>query len=154
MIQVLLLVHVVLGATLLGALTHQALSFFRRSGPGTHTIVSRFRNVHAPTFTNTIIVLFIASNLLGGLMYPRYRLDVRTVLEDLQLRAANGLFEIKEHFGALGLGILPAYWYYWRGPLTEEVAATRKYLTWMLAFITWWNFLVGEGLNNIRGMFP
>ena len=32
----------------------------------------------------------------GALLYPQYRLDVRTTLEDLQLRAANGVFEIKE----------------------------------------------------------
>ena len=29
-----------------------------------------------------------------------------------------------------------------------------RYLTWMLAFIVWWNFLAGEVLNNIKGLFP
>jgi len=29
----------------------------------------------------------------------------------------------------------------------------RRYLTWLLAFIVWWNFLVGHILNNIRGFF-
>jgi hypothetical protein len=29
----------------------------------------------------------------------------------------------------------------------------RRYLTWILAFVIWWNFLVGHILNNIRGLF-
>jgi hypothetical protein len=76
------------------------------------------------------------------------------MLEDLQLRAANGIFETKEHFAAVGLGLLPAYWLFWRPPLKLEYAQTRKYLSWSLAFIVWWNFLTGEVLNNIRGLFP
>ena len=110
--------------------------------------------MNSPTFTNTIVLLFFAASILGGLLYPRYRVDVRPTLEDLQLRAANGIFEIKEHFAAVGLGLLPVYWRFWRTPLTPQFAATRKYLTWTLAFIVWWNFLVGEVLNNIKGLFP
>ncbi len=79
---------------------------------------------------------------------------MRPLLEDMQLRAANGLFETKEHFAAVGLGLLPAYWMFWRQPLRLEYASTRKYLTWILAFTAWFNFLVGELLNNIRGIFP
>jgi hypothetical protein len=155
MIQVLMIVHALIAVALLGAVTHQAFSAARRppaSGP--HNVVDRFRGVHSPAFTNTIIILFIVNSLIGGLLYPRYRIDVRTTLEDLQLRAANGVFEIKEHFAAVGLGVLPAYWLFWRPPLALEYAATRKYLTWILAFLVWWNFLVGEVLNNIKGLFP
>jgi hypothetical protein len=67
------------------------------------------------------------------------------------MRQANGAFEIKEHLAAIGLGLLPVYWVYWRQPLSQGVAATRKYLTWILAFLVWWNFLVGHVLNNIKG---
>jgi hypothetical protein len=87
----------------------------------------------------------------GALLYPRYRLDIRTTLEDLNLRSANGIFEIKEHLAAIGLGILPIYWFLWKKALTPEYAASRKYLTWILAFLVWWNFLVGHILNNIKG---
>ena len=37
------------------------------------------------------------------------RIDVRPSLEAMQLSAANGVFEIKEHLAAIGLGLLPAY---------------------------------------------
>jgi hypothetical protein len=155
MIQVLLILHALVGAALLGAITHQAFSVARRKPTSPpHSFVGRFRGVNSPTFTNAIVILFVAASLLGALLYPRYRIDVRPMLEDLQLRAANGIFETKEHFAAVGLGLLPAYWLYWRPPLVLEYADTRKYLTWILAFIVWWNFLTGELLNNIRGLFP
>jgi len=155
MIQLMIMVHVLMAVVLLGALTHQAFSVARRPRvPDPNSMISRYRNVSSPVFTNTIIVLFVATTIMGGLLYPRYRIDVRTTLEDLQLRGANGLFEIKEHFAAVGLGLLPAYWLFWRQPLVPDFASTRKYLTWMLTFIVWWNFLVGEYLNNIKGLYP
>jgi hypothetical protein len=155
MIQIIIMLHVLMAVSLLGALTHQAVSLIRRKPASTpNGFINRFRNVHSPAYTNTIILLFCATTLLGGFMYPRYRLDVRSTLEDMQLRAANGFFEIKEHLAAIGLGMLPAYWLYWQSPLVPEHATTRKYLTWMLTAFVWWNFLVGEYLNNIKGLYP
>jgi len=155
MIQLLLLLHVLAGAALLGAITHQAFSVTRPTPTSpARSFVRRFRGVNSLAFTNVIVLLFVVNCLLGGLLYPRYRIDVRPMLEDMQLRAANGLFETKEHFAAVGLGLLPAYWFFWRPPLVLAYAETRKYLTWMLAFIVWWNFVVGELLNNIKGLFP
>jgi hypothetical protein len=155
MIQVLLILHGLIAVALLGAITHQAFSVARRPpARPSRNFVDRFRGVNSTAFTNTIIGLFAAAAVLGSLLYPRYRVDVRPTLEDMQLRAANGIFEIKEHFAAVGLGLLPVYWRFWRMPLTQQYAATRKYLTWTLAFIIWWNFLVGEILNNIKGLFP
>jgi len=154
MVQLLVILHALLAVGLLGALTHQAFSVARRPSAHGHSFVDRYRGVNSPTFTNVIVLLFVITSIGGGLLYPRYRIDVRSTLEDLQLRAANGVFEIKEHFAALGLGLLPAYWLFWRPPLAAEYAAARKYVTWMLAFVVWWNFLVGEVLNNIKGLYP
>jgi hypothetical protein len=50
------------------------------------------------------------------------------------------------------LALLPAYWYFWRQPLDESDAMTRKLLTALLAFIVWWAFLAGHIANNIRGL--
>jgi hypothetical protein len=154
MIQVLLILHVLVGAALLGAITHQAFSVARKPTSLGRNFVGRYVAVNSPTFTNVIVLLFAVNVVLGGLLYPRYRVDVRPLLEDMQLRAANGIFETKEHFAAVGLGLLPAYWLFWRTPLALDSAAARKYLTWILAFIVWWNFLTGELLNNIKGLFP
>ena len=155
MIVALLIVHGLLAVTLLGAITHQAWSVVpRRVAAGPLSFVERFRSVNSGAYANAIVVLFVVTAIGGALLYPQYRLDVRTALEDQQLRAANGVFEIKEHLAAIGIGLLPTYWLFWRAPLALEQAATRRYLTWLLAFIVWWNFLVGHVLNNIKGLLP
>jgi len=155
MIVALLILHGLLAVTLLGAITHQALSIIPvRAAAGPLSFVGRFRKVNSGAYANAIVVLFVVTAIGGGLLYPQYRLDVRTALEDLQLRAANGIFEIKEHLVAIGLGVLPTYWLFWRAPLSSEQAAARRYLTWLLAFIVWWSFLVGHVLNNIKGLLP
>jgi hypothetical protein len=110
--------------------------------------------VDSSAYATAIVVLFVVTAIGGSLLYPQYRLDVRTALEDLQLRAANGVFEIKEHLVAIGLGLLPTYWLFWKAPLVPEQATARRYLTWLLAFIVWWSFLVGHVLNNIKGLLP
>jgi hypothetical protein len=73
------------------------------------------------------------------------------VLEQLGLWVPVGVFDLKEHFTVIGMAALPAYWYFWRPPLAEQHGRTRAMLTAILAFIVWWNFLVGHVLNNIRG---
>ena len=152
MITVLLIVHGLLAVALLGALTHQSFSVFRSPSGGKKGFVERFRGVNGPTFVYAVVLIFLVTSLGGGLLYPQYRIDVRTTLEDLQLRAANGVFEIKEHLVAVGLGLLPAYAYYWRLPLNPGTVVARKAVTWMLAGIVWWSYLVGHVLNNIKGL--
>lgn len=155
MITILLLVHGLLAVALLGAITHQAVSVRnRRFASPKPTFIDKFRAVGASSFTNAIVVLFVLTCIGGAFLYPQYRLDVRPALEEMQLRAANGAFEIKEHLAAIGLGLLPAYWLFWRTPLVTQHATTRRNLTWILAFVVWWNFLIGHVLNNINGLTP
>ncbi len=155
MIVALLIAHGLMAVALLGAVTHQAFSSYRpRAGQGQHGFVARYRGVAAAAFTNAIVLLFAATCLGGAFLYPQYRIDVRPALEEQQLRAANGIFEIKEHLAAVGLGVLPAYWWFWSTPLATESATARWVLTWILTVICWWNFLVGHVLNNLKGLLP
>lgn len=153
MITTLLILHGLLAVALLGAITHQALATTRKVPAGEKSFITRYRAVSAASYKNAVVILFVVTCIGGALLYPPYRLDVRPTLEDLDLRAANGVFEIKEHLAAIGLGVLPAYWFFWRQPLSADGVIARRYLTWLLAFIVWWNFLVGHVLNNIRGLF-
>jgi hypothetical protein len=153
MIVALLIAHGLLAVALLGALTHQAFSVAPSAARSDRrSFFSRFRNVNAPAYATPVVLLFSVTALGGALLYPTYRVDVRPALEDLQLRAPNGIFEIKEHLVAVGLGILPAYWFFWRTPLAPAQAPARRYLTWLLAFLVWWAFLTGHVLNNIKGL--
>lgn len=155
MITILLILHGLLAVALLGAVTHQGFSVSRPRPTGARTsFVARYRSVHDGSFRHAIAILFILTTVGGGFLYPQYRIDVRPTLEDRQLSAANGLFEIKEHLAAIGLGVLPAYLVYWRPPLSSDQALARRGLTWILTFVTWWNFLVGHVLNNVKGLVP
>ena len=148
---VLLIVHGLLAVALLGAITHQAASVWLPAPRPAGGFVGRFRAVPGAGYANAVVVLYLLTFLFGGIIYADYRVEVRTVVEQLGLRTQNGSFELKEHFAAVGLAVLPAYWVYWRQPPADERSRTRDALTLLLAFIVWWNFLVGHILNNIRG---
>jgi len=147
----LLIVHGLLAVALLGALTHQVLSVWVPARKPAVSFVGRFRSVPGASYANAVVVLYLLTALLGAVIYAEYRISVRTVLQQLEMRSAEGAFELKEHFAAIGLGLLPAYRYFWRQPLAPEHANTRAILTSILAFVVWWSFLVGHILNNIRG---
>ena len=152
MITTLLIIHGLCAVFLLGALTHQTLSAALPTRGTKSSFFSRFRGVNAATYTRFVVIAFALTMILGMVIYPDYRLSVRIMLEDLNLRVENGLFEVKEHFIAIGVGILPAYWYYWRQPLDPRFNNVRLGLTAILAFIVWWGFLVGHILSNVRGL--
>jgi len=148
----LLIVHGLLAVALLGAVTHQAISVWFPLRASAGSFVGRMRAVSAASYVNAIIILYVTTAIVGGVfIYPEYRLSVRIVLEQMRLRVPVGIFDLKEHFVTVGLGILPAYWYFWRQPLADNHTRTRAVLTAVLAFIGWWSFLVGHILNNMRG---
>lgn len=148
---VLLIVHGLVAVALLGAITHQAASAWMPAPRPAGSFVARFRAVPGAGYAGTVVVLYVLSWLLGAVIYATYRIEVRVVIEQLEMWPAHWAFELKEHYGSLGLGMLPAYWYFWRQPASSGFGRTRDVLTLMLAFIVWWNFLVGHVLNNIRG---
>lgn len=140
-----------MAVALLGAITHQTLATWAsvRARPG--SFFGRFRSVPSASFANAIVVLYALSATLGAIVYLYFRVDIRPGLEQAGHWQTLGLFDIKEHFVAIGLALLPAYWVCWRQPLADEPARTRAALTSILAFIVWWSFLSGHVLNNIRG---
>ena len=101
MTVVLLISHGLLAVTLLGAITHQAISVSWPARATAASFVGRMRMVSASTYVNAIVVLYMLTAILGGIIYPIYRISVRFVLEQSQLYAANGSFELKEHFVAV-----------------------------------------------------
>lgn len=153
MITALLIFHGLCAVFMLGALTHQTLSVWWPATAGTgRTVFNSFRAVRSAHYANTVVILYLLTVLLGSLIYPTYRLSVRNFLEDLRLSAANGVFELKEHVVAVGLGLLPAYWYFWRDAAAD--AWSRKLVTGLLALIVWYSFVVGHVVSSIRGFGP
>lgn len=98
-----------------------------------------------------IIHGLVAVALLGAILYLYFNVSIKPELERAGHSPALGLFELKEHFVSIGLGLLPAYWVCWRPPCADEPGPTRPALTAILAFIVWWSFLIGHVINNIMG---
>ena len=151
MVTALLIVHGLVAVALLGAITHQALASWAPAGARPGSLFGRFRTVPAASFANAVVVLYLASALLGGIVYLYFRVDIRPGLEQAGHWQTLGLFDIKEHFVSVGLALLPAYWVCWRRPRVDESARIRAALTAVLAVIVWWSFLIGHVLNNLRG---
>src|SRR5579884_2626746 len=149
--SVLLFIHMLLAVTLLGAITHQAVSVCWPNRDRAKSFVGAFRGVSGMRYTNAIIILFLCTAVLGSIIYPNYRINVRTVLHQFHHYKPEGAFEFKEHAVALGAALLPAYWYFWRNPAASDNHAARTAVTVFLALIVWWAFMVGHIVNNIRG---
>ena len=67
MIVLVLLVHGLLAVTLLGAITHQALSVAPGAGSaGPRSFVRRFRTVNPAAYANAIVVLFVITAIGGA----------------------------------------------------------------------------------------
>jgi hypothetical protein len=148
----LVITHGLLAFLLLGAVTHQVVSVWAPVRVKAADFVSRFRAVGAANYANAIMALYLVTAALGAFIYTNYRITARLTLEQGHFWKSFGAFEIKEHLVAIGLALLPAYWYFWRQPLDAHDALTRKALTALLAFIVWWAFLAGHIANNIRGL--
>ena len=95
--------------------------------------------------------LYVVTFVMGAWIYTQYRFTSRLALEQLRFFKTVGVFEMKEHVATIGMILLPAYWAFWRQPLSEGYAAARKNVTLLLALIVWANFLVGHIANNARG---
>src|ERR1700743_3467473 len=141
--------HGLIAVALLGAITHQTLAAWASVKMRPPSFLGRFRSVPSALFANAVVALYVATTLLGGIIYLYFRVDVRPELERAGHWHVLGFFDLKEHFAAIGLALLTAYPGFWLRPLPNEPARTRPVLTSILAFIVWWGFLSGHVANNI-----
>jgi len=88
--SILLITHGILAVFLLGAITHQAVGAAWPVAKRSAGFVSAIRSVNGMNYTNAIVVLFIATFALGCIVYPTYRINVRTVLQEYRLFKPRG----------------------------------------------------------------
>jgi hypothetical protein len=145
------ILHGIIAAALLGAVTHQGLTVWRQPAPAM-LFIDRFRAIPAMRFANAIVVLYLLTFALGACIYPTYVLDVKGAVAGYGMRKTIGLFQLKEHMSVAGLSLLPVYWHYWRAvPLTDGIHA-RRFLTTVIMLGVWWNLVIGHLLNNLKGL--
>jgi hypothetical protein len=148
----LLILHGLLASALLGTMTHQAAAVVwpSRGGDG---FFDAYRAVKAARFTRVNVALYLAVFILGAVIYPAYRIGVRTWIERARLWDISGLFELKEQTLAIGLAMLPLFWLLWRDPKDEETRLARAVVTAFLCALIWYAFIAGHIVNNVRGLF-
>jgi hypothetical protein len=148
--SILLILHGILAVFLLGAITHQAIGVAWPVAKKTAGFVGAIRSVNGMTYTNVIVGLFLVTFAIGTIIYPTYRVNVRTVLQEYHDYKPEGMFEMKEHLLALSLALLPLYWLLWH-KASDANRVARAAVTSIIAVAVWWGFLTGHIINNIRG---
>jgi hypothetical protein len=149
--SILLFVHFLLAVALLAAVTLQAVAVLLPARQAAGNFIDR-SPVPAPSYAAMIVILYVAQALMGAWIYVKYRTYVRIPMEAQRHWWMVGSFEFKEHIAAMGLGLLPAYWYFWRQPLSAEHDIVRRWLTVFLAISVWYAFIVGHVANDFRGV--
>ncbi len=94
--KVALFAHLISAVCLVAGCIHLFARLTKAIRHGTYIAQTR---LHAAIVT----VSYAASCLLGGIMYPTFRVRVRQDYLDTALPWATGLFEIKEHLATLGV---------------------------------------------------
>jgi hypothetical protein len=150
--RILLFLHFALAVGLLAAVTFQAVTVLMPARQAAGNVVTRFGPLPTRSVAAIITILYIPTFLLGSWIYLKYRTYVRIPMEQTGHWWTVGSFEIKEHIISMGMALLPAYWYFWRDPQSEQYASERKWLTLFLAFAVWYAFLVGHVANDFRGV--
>jgi len=144
--------YFVMAVGLLAAITLQAASALVPVRQAVGNFVSGIRSPSPGRYVPYVVLLYIPTFVLGAWIYVKYRTYVRIPMEQIGYWKTLGSFEFKEHVVSMGMAMLPAYWYFWRNPLSEKHSGVRRWLTLFLAFTVWYAFLVGHVANDFRGV--
>ena len=144
----LLIAHLLVTFVLIGAMTHNLFCVvdYVQGKFNRQKLELRYAKV---SFWAYVIVYII-----GALIYPAYRIYIRANYFDPQLPWATGLFEVKEHWGAIGLGLFLIYYLLRRNfQPSEEKEKLYLYvpLCLLLNIIVWYKVVVGCYLTLLKG---
>ncbi len=147
---VLLLTHLIIAGVLAGAMMHNLIIVFKYlQGKFGHT--KRELYLARVSLWSYVIVY-----LLGCLIYPAFRVYFRAAYFDVDLSWATGLFEVKEHWGSLGLALFFVY-YYLRKSFEPDLEKDKLWfyvpLSVILNVIVWYKIIVGCYLSLLKGSF-
>jgi hypothetical protein len=149
--RILLFIHFLLAVGVLAAVTLQAVAVLMPARQAAGHFIDR-SPVPPQSYAMLVIVLYVLQALMGAWIYVKYRTYVRIPMEQLRYFWTVGSFELKEHVVAMGLGLLPAYWYFWQQPGSVQHDNVRRWVTVFLAVSVWFSFVVGHVANDFRGV--
>jgi len=147
---VLLLAHLIAAGVLVGSLIHNLLIV-------NNYVHGKFgRKKREWYFVRVSLWSYVIVYVLGCLIYPAFRIYFRATYFDTDLPWATGLFEVKEHWGSLGLAFFCVY-YYLRKNFEPDVEKDKLWLyvplCVLLNVIVWYKVIVGCYLSLLKGSF-
>ena len=146
--EFLLLLHLFATFVLVGSMTHNLLIVlgYLRGKFGRQKLELLYVKVSFWTY----IVVYV----VGALSYPAFRVYIRGTFFDEQLPWATGLFEVKEHWGAVGLALFFVY-YFLRRSFQPDSEKEKLFfyvpLCFLLNLILWYKVVVGCYLSLLKG---
>lgn len=146
----LLILHALCAILLLGSTTHNVLISARY-------LKGHFKKVRLEKlYVKVGGVAYGLTFLLGALIYPSYRYHVRDQYFDPQLPWASNLFDIKEHWSAVGLALFVAL--YLLSRQLDPPKAPRSslffyvFLSLCIALIVWFSLISGLLLTSLKSV--
>src|SRR5437879_5097431 len=112
--KILLFIHFTLAVSLLVAVTLQAVTVLMPARQPAGNFIDRVRAVPAASYAAVVVALYVPQVIMGMWIYIKYRVYVRIPMEQTGHWSIVAAFDGKEHVVAIGLALLPAYWYFWR----------------------------------------
>jgi len=144
----LLITHLVVTFLLIGSMTHHLLCL-------KDYVRGRFQRERLElSYLRVAFWSYLVVYALGALIYPAYRVYIRHNHFDPSLPWATGLFETKEHWGALGLALICAYYLLRRSfRPSEEKEKLYLYvpLGLLLNVIVGYKVVIGCWLTSLKG---
>ena len=146
--NLLVVLHLLATIVLVGAMTHNLLIVLKY-------LRGKFgRKKLEYYYVKISLWAYIIVYALGALAYPAFRINTRYALFDEEMRWATGLFEVKEHWGALGLAFFVVYYLLRRSFEPDEERDKLHFyvpLCLLLNVILWYKTIVGCYLALLKG---
>lgn len=146
--KILLLIHLFATFVLVGSMTHNLLIVvgYLRGKFGRQKLEQRYTRVSLWAYTIVYVI--------GALIYPAYGAHIRHIYFDPELPWATGLFEVKEHWGAIGLAMIFIY-YFLRKTFQPAEEKDKLFLYVPLCFILniilWYKVISSCYLTALKG---
>ena len=146
--ELLLLAHLFVTFVLVGSLTHDLLVVIKY-------VRGKFgRKKLELYYCKVALWSYVIVYVLGALISPAFRIYMRAEYFEPHLPWATGLFELKEHWGALGMALFFVY-YYLRRSFEPDVEKDKLWfyvpLCVILNVIVWYKIIIGCYLSLLKG---
>lgn len=147
--RALLLLHAAGAVVLIGAATHHALQM-------RHYLRGNFqREALEKTYAKVVSVAYVITFILGAMVYPSYRVQVRGLYLDRVEPGYAMLFDVKEVYASLTLTVavgLGALAFTLRPAESPALARVYAAMSLLVCAVVWFDVIAGLLVTSVRGL--